>query len=63
MTVRDLRKGISMASANDATIALAERIAGTEDKFVEMMKKKAKELGVKNTNFLNPTGLDEDNHY
>ena len=63
MTVRDLMKGISMASANDATIALAERIAGTEDKFVEMMNKKAKELGLKNTNFINPTGLDYDNHY
>lgn len=63
MTVRDLMKGISMASANDATVALAERIAGSEEKFVEMMNKKAKELGLKNTNFVNPTGLDEDNHY
>jgi len=63
MTARDLMKGISMASANDATIVMAERIAGTEDKFVEMMNKKAKELGLKNTNFINPTGLDYDNHY
>ena len=63
MTARELMKGISMASANDATVVLAERIAGTEDKFVEMMNKKAKELGLKNTNFVNPTGLDEDNHY
>ena len=63
MTARDLMKGISMASANDATVALAERIAGTEAKFVEMMNNKAKELGLKNTNFVNPTGLDEDNHY
>lgn len=63
MTARDLMKGVSMASANDATVALAERIAGTESKFVEMMNNKAKELGLENTNFVNPTGLDEDNHY
>ena len=63
MTVRDLMKGISMASANDATVALAERIAGTEEAFVKMMMDKAKELGLKNTNFVNPTGLDEENHY
>lgn len=63
MTARDLMKGISMASANDATVALAERIAGSEKAFVEMMNKKAQELGLKNTNFVNPTGLDENNHY
>jgi len=63
MTVRDLMKGISMASANDATVALAERIAGSEEAFVKMMNEKSKELGLKNTNFVNPTGLDENNHY
>lgn len=63
MTVRDLMKGITMASANDATVALAERIAGTESAFVEQMNAKVKELGLKNTNFVNPTGLDEENHY
>lgn len=63
MTVRDLMKGITMASANDATVALAERISGTESAFVEEMNNKVKELGLKNTNFVNPTGLDEDNHY
>ncbi len=63
MTVRDLMKGISMASANDATVALAERIAGSESAFVEMMNQKAKALGLQNTNFVNPTGLDENNHY
>lgn len=63
MTVRDLMKGISMASANDATVVLAERIAGSEENFVKMMNDKAKELGLKNTNFVNPTGLDEENHY
>lgn len=63
MSVRDLMKGITMASANDATVVLAERIAGSEEAFVKMMNDKAKELGLKNTNFVNPTGLDEENHY
>ena len=44
-------------------MALAERISGTEAKFVERMNNKAKEIGLKNTNFVNPTGLDENNHY
>lgn len=63
MTVKDLMKGISMASANDATVALAERIAGSEADFVKMMMDKVSELGLKNTNFVNSTGLDEANHY
>ena len=63
MIVEDLLKGITIGSANDATVALAERIAGSEDAFVELMNKKAKELGLKNTNFKNTTGLDEANHY
>jgi len=63
MTVEDLLKGITIGSANDATVALAERIGGTENAFVEMMNNKAKELGLKNTNFKNTTGLDEANHY
>lgn len=63
MSVRDLMKGITMASANDATVVLAERIAGSEEAFVKMMNDKAKELGLMNTNFVNPTGLDEENHY
>ena len=63
MTVRDLMKGISVASANDATVAMAEYISGTEEKFVVRMNKKVKELGLKNTNFMNSTGLDEKNHY
>ena len=49
MTVRDLFKGISMASANDAVVAMAEYIAGSEDKFVKKMNDKVKELGLKNT--------------
>ena len=63
MTVLDMMKGISMASANDATVAMAEFIAGTEVEFVEMMNKKVKEFGLKNTHFKNCTGLDEDDHY
>ena len=63
MTVRDLMKGISVASANDATVALAEYISGTEEKFVKRMNDKVKELGLKNTNFVTSTGLDADNHY
>ena len=63
ITVLDLIKGIMMASANDGIVCMAERIAGTEADFVKMMNAKAKELGLKNTNFVNPTGLDEENHY
>ncbi len=63
MSVMDLVKGICVASGNDATVALAERIAGTEAAFVKMMNDKAKSLGLKNTNFMNSTGLDEENHY
>lgn len=63
MTAYDLMKGISMASANDAMVALAERIGGTESAFVAMMNQKAKKLGLKDTYFKNPTGLDEEGHY
>ena len=63
MTVEELVKGISIASGNDAMVAMAERIAGTEEAFVELMNKKASELGLKNTNFKNCTGLDAENHY
>lgn len=63
ITVEDLMKGISMASGNDATVAMAEVIAGSEAKFVAMMNKKAKSLGLKNTRFKNCTGLDEEGHY
>ena len=63
MTVEDLVKGICVASGNDATVALAERIAGTEASFVKLMNDKAKKMGLKNTNFVNSTGLDANNHY
>lgn len=49
--------------ATDATVALAERISGTEENFVKLMNEKVKKLGLKNTYFKNSTGLDEDGHY
>ena len=63
MTVYDLFKGIAVASGNDAVVALAEYIAGSEEEFVNMMNKKVKELGLKDTVFKNPHGLDTANHY
>ncbi len=63
MTVSDLFKGVAVASGNDAIVALGERVAGTEEAFVKMMNDRAKELGLKNTNFKNPHGLEEANHY
>lgn len=63
ISIRDLFKGISMASANDATVQMAEVIAGSEDSFVKLMNEKVKEMGLKHTVFKNCTGLDEDGHY
>ena len=63
MSVKDLFKGIAIASGNDAVVALAEHIAGSEEEFVKMMNNRAKELGLKDTNFKNPHGLEDTNHY
>ncbi|MDO3661592.1 MULTISPECIES: D-alanyl-D-alanine carboxypeptidase DacF [Bacillus] len=63
MTVKEMLKGIAIASGNDASVAMAEFISGSEEEFVKKMNKKAKELGLKNTSFKNPTGLTEDEHY
>lgn len=63
ISVDDLLKGITMASANDAMVAMAERVSGTEDAFVSKMNDKAKEIGLKNTNFVNCTGFDEEGGY
>ena len=63
MSVEDLVKGICVASGNDATVALAEKIAGTENAFVKLMNDKASSLGLKNTHFVNATGLDAEGHY
>lgn len=64
MSVEDLLKSVVIASANDAALTLAEYVAGTEEVFVEMMNKKAAELGMENTNFENTNGLDDttENH-
>ena len=59
MTVEDMIKSIAVASANDAAVAMAEFIAGSEEAFVDKMNEKAKELGMTNTHFVNPTGLDD----
>lgn len=63
MTVHEMLKGIAIASGNDASVAMAERIAGSEDAFVKKMNKRVKALGLKNTAFQNPTGLPEKGHY
>ena len=63
MSVRDLFKGVAIASGNDAVVALAETVAGSVNNFVSMMNKRASELGLTNTNFKNPHGLDDANHY
>jgi D-alanyl-D-alanine carboxypeptidase (penicillin-binding protein 5/6) len=61
--VETMIKCISIASANDASVAMAEHIAGSEEEFVARMNARAKELGMNNTNFINCSGLDADNHY
>lgn len=63
MTVHDLFKGVAVMSGNDAVVALGEAVAGSVDEFVSMMNKRAKELGMNDTNFKNPHGLDDANHY
>jgi D-alanyl-D-alanine carboxypeptidase (penicillin-binding protein 5/6) len=63
MTVEQMLKGIAIGSGNDASVAMAEKIAGSTEEFVNMMNKKVEELGLKNTHFKNPTGLPEDDHY
>ena len=63
LSVKDMVKSICIASANDAMSAMGEHIGGTNEHFVEMMNKKAKELGMKNTQFTNVTGLHDPKHY
>ena len=63
VSVEDLLKGIIVASGNDACIALAEGIAGTEEEFAIMMTSKAKELGMQNTNFANSSGINDPDNY
>ena len=63
VSVENLLKGIIVASGNDACVALAEGIAGSEDQFAIMMTAKAKEIGMTNTNFNNSSGIDHINNY
>ncbi len=63
LKVDDMLKGITVASANDGCVAMAEHIAGSEAAFVEMMNSRAKELGMMNTHFVNTNGLDADEHF
>ena len=63
LKVEDLLRSIVIASANDSAVAMAEKISGTVDAFVNKMNERAKELGCTNTNFVNVHGLDADNHY
>lgn len=61
--ISELIKAVGIGSANDAAVVLAEVVGGTVENFVAMMNNKAKELGLTDTNFKNPHGLDEANHY
>lgn len=61
-TVEELLKGVGIASGNDAAVALAEYLGGSEDAFVDMMNQRCKDLGMKNTTFKNCTGLPSDGH-
>ena len=63
ITINNLLYGLMLCSGNDAAVALAESIAGSVSDFAILMNNKAKELGLKNTHFETPHGLDSDNHY
>ncbi len=61
--VMDLMRGVVIQSGNDASIALAEFVAGDEDSFAQMMNEQASQLGMLNSNFVNSTGLPDEGHY
>lgn len=63
LTMEQLLHALMLESANDAAIAIAEHISGSVEEFAKLMNKRAKELGATNTNFVNPNGLHNDNHY
>lgn len=63
LTVEETLYGLMLASANECANALAEHIAGSNEEFAKLMNEKAKELGCVNTNFSNPSGLHDENHY
>lgn len=62
-TVHDLLKSVAIASGNDAVVALAEKIGGSQSGFIDMLNKRLKEIGATNTNFVNAHGLDAEGHY
>lgn len=62
LTVHEMLKAITIVSANDCTVAMAEFVAGSEESFVKMMNDRAKELGMNDTTFINPHGIDADGH-
>lgn len=62
LSVRDMLKAVCVASANDCSVALGEHLAGSADAFVERMNARAKELGMNDTHFVNPTGLPAEGH-
>ena len=63
ITLEDLLYGLILRSGNDSAVAIANYIGGNLEKFTKMMNQKAKEIGANNTNFINPHGLHDDNHY
>lgn len=63
LTIDEALKAICVVSANDVTVAVAEMIGGSEENFVQMMNKKAEELNMTNTHFMNSHGIDEEGHY
>ncbi len=63
VTMDELFHGLLVYSGNDAAMAIAEHVGGSVDHFVEMMNEEARKIGATNTNFVNPSGLHDDNHY
>lgn len=63
MSLRELLYGLMLPSGNDAAVAVAEVVCGSEEKFVELMNRKASEMGLESTHFTNPNGLPAENHY
>lgn len=63
VSIIDLHRGIVISSGNDATVAVAEHLAGTETAFADMMNQHAEKLGMAHSHFVNPHGLDDPNHY
>jgi len=63
LTVRELVYGLMLSSGNDAAVAIAYAVSGSVEEFAKLMNETAQKIGVKNTSFKNPNGLDEENHY